>query len=334
MKILLKQKILAGDIGGTKTHLALYELSDAKLEKIVQKEYACAEFSSFELLILAFLEERRSLQIDRVCLGVAGPIIDGNCMTTNLPWKIESSALAKLLKTSRVRLLNDLEATAYGMLFLKESEFYELNPHAKKREGNCAVIAAGTGLGEAMLFFDGKAYHPIGCEGGHCDFAPTNSLEDRLLVWMRKRYPQHVSYERILSGAGIYRLYEFLKEEEFAPEPESMLHLSPMDDKNAKVTESALQDKDPLCIEVMRLFAKIYGAETGNLALKNISLGGVYIGGGIAPKILPFLTDGFFFNAFIKKGRFRSLLQDMQLKISLNEQTALLGALHYAVDKF
>lgn len=328
-----KEIVLAGDIGGTKTHLALYELCNAKLEMISQKEYACAEFPSFELIISAFLEERTSLNIDAVCLGVAGPIIDGNCRTTNLPWEINSSALSKALGTPKVRLLNDLEATAYGMLYLQESEFYELNPDAKKREGHCAVIAAGTGLGEAMLFFDGREYHPIGCEGGHSDFAPTTPQQDALLTWMRKRYPEHVSYERILSGAGIYALYEFLKEEGFAAEPEAMLHLSSTDDKNAKVTECALKSQDPLCIEVMRLFAQIYGAEAGNLALKSMSLGGVYIGGGIAPKILPFLLDGNFLDAFMSKGRFKELLQGMRVKISLNQQTALIGAAHYAADK-
>jgi len=331
--MLPKKIVLAGDIGGTKTHLALYELSDAKLEKISQKEYACAEFSSFELVIASFLQESATIKIDALCLGVAGPIIDGNCRTTNLPWEIRSSELSKALGTPKVRLLNDLEATAYGMLYLQESEFYELNPEAKNREGNRAVIAAGTGLGEAMLFFDASEYHPIGCEGGHSDFAPTTSQQDALLLWMRKRYPGHVSYERVLSGAGIYTLYEFLKEEGFAPEPEAMLHLSSGDDKNAKVTECALKEQDPLCLEVMRLFAQIYGAEAGNLALKSMSLGGVYIGGGIAPKILPFLLDGTFLNAFMQKGRFKELLQGMRVKVSLNQQTALIGAAHYAADK-
>jgi glucokinase len=184
-----------------------------------------------------------------------------------------------------------------------------------------------------MLFYDGSEYHPIGSEGGHCDFAPMNSLQDELLVWMRKRYTEHVSVERLISGVGLYTIYEFLKERGFASECEAMLFLKEEDDKNAMVTQCALEERDPLCLKSMQLFVEIYGAEAGNLALKSLSLGGVYIGGGIAPKILPFLVDGTFLEAFISKGRFKEMLASMQIKVSINQETALLGAAHFANDK-
>jgi glucokinase len=200
-------------------------------------------------------------------------------------------------------------------------------------DGNRAVIAAGTGLGEAMLYYDGTAYHPIGSEGGHSDFAPLTPQQDALLQWMRNRYPGHVSFERILSGPGIYTLYEFLVESDFSAEPNSMLNIPEGKDRSVMVSECALKEHNPLCMEALRLFAEIYGAEAGNLALKTMSLGGVYVGGGIAPKILPVLSNNHFMNGFLSKGRFNEMLQAMQVKISLNTETALLGAAHFAYDR-
>ena len=326
--------ILAGDIGGTKTNLALYELVDGTLSILMQHQFVSAEFSSLIDVIIAFEKKMTSkLNVDSACFGIAGPVIDGRCRTTNLPWDITSSALSQHLGKDNVRLLNDLESTAYGMLYLREDEFLDLNPTSKSVDGNRAVIAAGTGLGEAMLFYDGAAYHPVGSEGGHCDFAPLTKQQDELLEWMRGRYPEHVSFERILSGPGIYALYEFLSESSFALQPSTMINLEMGMDKSAMVSRCALVDKDPLCMEVLRLFVEIYGAEAGNLALKSMSLGGVYIGGGIAPKILPMMKDGSFMNSFIKKGRFEELLRGMDVKIALNQETALLGAAYFARDK-
>ena len=325
--------ILAGDIGGTKTNLALYKYNDGALELQTQHQFVSQNYQSFTDVIQEFISSYSVKDIEAVCLGIAGPIINGICKTTNLPWVIDSKVLQKVCSTSKVRLLNDLEATAYGMLYLNEDEFVDINPSAQKTQGNKAVIAAGTGLGEAILFYDGQNYHPIGSEGGHCDFAPLNSLQDELLVWMRKRHPEHISVERLVSGIGIYTIYEFLKERNFKEESEMMIEISKANDKNAMVTQCALKN-DPLCLETMKVFVEIYGAEAGNLALKSLSLGGVYIGGGIAPKILPFLSDGTFLKAFAAKGRFKETLMNMQVKISLNQDTALLGAVHFAVDKF
>jgi glucokinase len=325
--------ILAVDIGGTKTILALFEVVDNVLSLQKQHQYVSQSFTSFSDILVDFKSRFITSKIDAACFGVAGPIIDGNCKTTNLPWGINAKELKKQLNTTKVRLLNDLEATAYGMLYLNEDEFVELNPSAVAQNGNRAVIAAGTGLGEAQLFWDGEGYHPIGSEGGHSDFAPTTPQQDSLLAWLRSHYPDHVSYERVLSGPGITSVYDFLVHSDFTNEPEGMKHLSADSDRSAMISHCALEEKDLLCRETLRLFVEIYGAEAGNLALKSMSLGGVYIGGGIAPKILPFIRNGEFMEAFLKKGRFETLLRTIPIKISLNSETALLGAAHYAVDR-
>lgn len=324
--------ILSGDIGGTKTNLALFEMQENRLIMQVKKQFSSRAFSSLNEVISAFKEYTSLENIDAACFGIAGPVIKGRCFTTNLPWEVTTADLQMHLGINKVRLMNDLEATAYGMLYLPEDEFVELNPKGRAVDGNRAVIAAGTGLGEAMLYYDGNRYHPIGSEGGHCDFAPSTTQQDALLVWMRNYYPGHVSYERILSGSGIYALYEFLHESRFAAQPASMMQIPEGEDRSAMVSKCALEEHDPLCLEALRLFAEIYGAEAGNLALKSMSLGGVYIGGGIAPKILQVLSNHFM-NGFTSKGRFEEMLSGMKVKISLNPETALLGAAHFAWDK-
>jgi len=321
--------ILAGDIGGTKTNLALFSMRGKELEIQEKHQFVSQNFTSLEDVIKEFLDITNTKKVTKACFGIAGPIINGDCHTTNLPWDITTSNLQTLLSTQEVVLLNDLEATAYGMLYLKDDEFISLNPNGRKVEGNRAVIAAGTGLGEAMLFYDGAHYHPIGSEGGHSDFASVSQEQDKLLQWMRKRYHSHVSFERILSGPGIYTLYEFLLDNDFAPQPTAMIQLKSTEDKSAMISKLALEDKNPLCVKTLELFCEIYAAEAGNLALKSMALGGVYIGGGIAPKILPFMTNGNFMNHFANKGRFEELLRGMEVKISLNDETALLGAAYY-----
>ncbi len=325
--------ILAGDIGGTKTNLALFEHKDKRLNVIAQHQFSSREFSDLNEVIMLFRQKTSLPSVDAACFGIAGPVIDGRCRTTNLPWDITTSDLQEHLGIQKVRLLNDLEATAYGMLYVPEDEFVDLNPKGRQMDGNRAVIAAGTGLGEAMLYYDGSVYHPIGSEGGHSDFAPLTPQQDALLKWMRNRYPGHVSFERILSGPGIYTLYEFLVENDFSAQPASMLNIPEGKDRSAMVSECALKEHNPLCMEALRLFAEIYGAEAGNLALKSMSLGGVYIGGGIAPKILQILANNHFMNGFLSKGRFNEMLQAMQVKVSLNPETALLGAAYYAHDR-
>ncbi len=324
--------ILAGDIGGTKTNLALYEQSEAGLELQIQWQFASREFDTLIDVIAAFENEVGSGTVEAACFGIAGPVIEGRCRTTNLPWDVTEAALAAHLGGARVRLLNDLEATAYGMLYLEADALKELNPTARQIRANRAVIAAGTGLGEAMLYWDGSRYHPSGSEGGHCDFAPQSPQQDELLRWLRHRHPLHVSIERILSGPGIATLYDFLFESGFASQPPYMLQLAQGSDRSAAISRCALEDHDPLCRETLRLFAEIYGAEAGNLALKTMALGGVYIGGGIAPKIAPFV-EAHFLEAFVSKGRFEEMLRAVPIRLSLDDKTALLGAARFAFDQ-
>ncbi|WP_457743750.1 glucokinase [Sulfurimonas sp.] len=321
--------ILAGDIGGTKINLALFSLKNKTLNLKFKHQFLSRDFKNFNDVIINFLALTSVKDITKASFAIAGPIINQTCKTTNLPWEISAKELQDEFNIQKVILLNDLEATAFGMLHLKENEFVNLNPNAVKTDANRGVIAAGTGLGEAMLYFDGLHYFPSASEGGHSDFAPNNEQQDKLLVWLRKRFSAHVSYERILSGLGIFTLYEFLVESNYAPQPNKITQAKEDEDKSALISQCAMQDNDKLCCETLRLFCEIYGAEAGNLALKTLSLGGIFIGGGIAPKILPFMQDGTFMNAFINKGRFKKLLQNMEVKISLNDETALLGAAHF-----
>jgi glucokinase len=225
--------------------------------------------------------------------------------------------------------MNDLEAMGLGMLYLPEQELAELNPHAEIQAGNIAVIAAGTGLGEAILYWDGTKHYPMATEGGHSDFAAQNGRQDQLLAYLRKIYPDHVSWERILSGIGFSHLYDFLCDQDFAPPcPDVPGHQSGID-RNAVISRLGVAGEDALCAEAVRVFVELYGAETGNLALKSLATGGIFIGGGIAPKILPAMQDGKFMDAFKAKGRFLPLLDKISVRLSLNPRTPLIGAIHY-----
>ena len=322
--------ILAGDIGGTKTVLALIDQqADGSLTTLQEQTFASGEFQTFDEILDLFLGE--GLAVDSACFGIAGPVIEQRCQTTNLPWLLDGERLKIRLGTGRVKLLNDLEAMAVGMLHLQEHDFVELNPDAEAQTGNIAVIAAGTGLGEAILHWDGQTHSPIATEGGHCDFAPQNSQQDRLAAYLRRLYPGHVSWERILSGPGFGHLYDFLAESGFAPPCPAVPAAagSPGMDRNALISRLGLDGEDPLCREAVRLFAEIYGAEAGNLALKAFATGGVFIGGGIGPKIRPMLESGGFIQSFTAKGRFQALLSRVSVKLALNPRTPLLGAMHY-----
>lgn len=323
--------ILAGDIGGTKTVLALYSIRENVPVIETSVRYASADYPDFSMIVTDFMSKHPDARISAVVLGIAGPVVGGVCRTTNLPWEISEPELTAWFGVPRAKLLNDLEATAYGMLYLDESEFVDLNPGAEAAVGNRAVIAAGTGLGEAMLYRDEHGYRPVGSEGGHADFAPTDPLQSRLLSRLWQRHPDHVSVERVLSGPGIYTLYEFLREEGAAPEAAFMRALPADADRSAAVSRGALEADDPLCVKTLELFAAIYGAEAGNLALKTMAVGGVYVGGGVAPKILPFL-EAHFMKHFLAKGRFEPLLRAMPVRISLRQDTALIGAARYGAD--
>ncbi len=320
--------ILAGDIGGTKTVLSILTRdTNGSLTCLQEQSYPSRQYPEFNDILTAFLPA--DVSIKSACFGVAGPVVNQRCQTTNLPWLLDEEALKAKLGTSKVKLLNDLEAMALGMLYLPEQDLVELNPNAESQAGNIAVIAAGTGLGEAILYWDGSKHYPMATEGGHSDFAAQNAEQDQLSAYLRKSYPDHVSWERILSGIGFSHLYDFLYDQGFAPPcPTVPDHHSDID-RNAVISELGVTGKDALCAEAVRLFVELYGAETGNLALKSLATGGIFIGGGIGPKILSAMQDGKFIQAFKAKGRFLPLLDKISVKLSLNPRTPLIGAINY-----
>ncbi len=323
--------ILGGDIGGTKTVLGLFADTGSGLRLVEERVYASQEHGEFEEILSTFLNAQAEPYVQAACFGVAGPVIDGACAATNLPWHISEMGLAEALRTPKVKLVNDLAAMAYGVLFLDDGEFAILNTGAsQKRQGHIAVIAAGTGLGEAFLYWDGQRHYPIGTEGGHSTFAPNSEREIELLNFLRAKYGGHVSFERVLSGPGLYHIYEFLRETAAEPEPEWLAEQCRTGDPSAAISEAGLSGKDAVCATTLEMFASIYGAEAGNLALKVLATGGVVLGGGIAPKILPVLQNGSFMRGYAEKGRFSQLLGRNEVRVALNPRTPLIGAAHLA----
>jgi glucokinase len=325
--------ILAGDIGGTKTNLAFFEeVSPLKIG--VLESFPSREHGSLDEIVREFVG-RRGLSVQHACFGIAGPVKHGRTETTNLPWVVEASTLAQELGIATAWLINDLEANAYGIAALQPEDFLVLHAGAPDAEGNAAIIAAGTGLGEAGLYWDGERHHPFACEGGHADFAPTDDLETELLAWLRKQW-EHVSWERVVSGPGLHNIYTFLRDRAggpagAAPPPSSTPAPSEPPDSPAAIAQAALAGTCPLCVEALDLCVRLYGAEAGNLALKVMATGGLYVGGGIAPKIRAKMEDGTFVKAFLAKGRMRPLLEGMPVRVILNDKTALLGAARCAL---
>jgi glucokinase len=324
--------ILAGDIGGTKTVLALFEETSDGLREVRDETFASKDYKSLVDILAKFVPQPLPSSLRVACFGVAGPVVDGRCQTTNLPWILEEPALAQASGAARVKLLNDLEAAAYGMLFLRPDELCVLNAGSQRRcQGNIAVIAAGTGLGEALLYWDGKQHHPIASEGGHTDFAPRTDQEIDLLRYLRAKLGGRVSYERVLSGPGLSHIYGFLRDSGYAGEPNWLVEKLRSDDPNVVITQCGLAGEHPLCVAALEMFCSLYGAEAGNLALKGLAIGGVFIGGGIAREILPALQQGGFMRSFTDKGRFTELLQGIQVTVALNPRAPLLGAAHFAL---
>jgi glucokinase len=320
--------ILAGDVGGTKTDLGLFQQSAGVLALVREHRYATAQFNSLEAVCAEFVGTGTA--VNAACLGVPGPIIDGRAHATNIPWELSSVSLSRTLKGVPVRLLNDLTAIAYGVVHLKPAEFAVLhraeNPPA---HGNIAVLAAGTGLGESALVWEGDRYYAVASEGGHSDFAPRGAEQIELLKFLTGEFG-HVSYERVLSGPGLWNVYRFLRRESGAEEPAWLSAQIASGDPSAAVSEAALAGRDPVCVHALTMFCDIYGSEAANLALKVLALGGVYLGGGIGPKILPMLTGGAFVKGFLAKGRLNEILRRIEVRVSLNPAAGLLGAAHYA----
>lgn len=330
--------IIAGDIGGTKTNIALFETDGESLGvTVAERSFPSAAYPSLESMLEEFAVGQ-SQRPTRACFGVAGPVVDGHVETPNLAWQVSARKLSEVLGVERVGLINDLEATAYGVETLTDSQLYTLSAGdadaARQQAGHRALIAAGTGLGMAGLFWEGRHYHPIPSEGGHIDFAPRNDVEVELLRHLRKKIGGRVSYERVLSGPGLFNVYTFLRESKFADEPAWLATEIENGDPAAAVSKAALAHKSELAVKALDVFAEIYGAMAGNLALLFKPSGGLYVGGGIAPKILDKLKDGSFMRAYRDKGRLSFVVESIPVRVILDERAAVRGAARCALLNF
>ena len=324
--------IIAGDIGGTKTNVALFDVGDGQINRpLVQQSFPSARHSSLEAILIEFVETHRPGRITHACFGVAGPVIRGRVEATNLVWTVSAEKLAGALGVPTVRLINDLEATAFGIGELKPDQLHTLNEGEGERRGHRALIAAGTGLGMAGVFYDGRAYHPMPSEGGHMDFAPRNEREFEMLSYLREKIGGRVSYERVLSGMGLLNIYSFLRDRGYGEEPAWLADEIRSGDPAAAVSRAALAGTSELAVATLDIFAAVYGAMAGNLALLLKSLGGLYVGGGIAPKIMPKLTDGTFMRNYGDKGRMSALVNSIPVRVILDDKTALYGAARCAL---
>ena len=324
--------LLAGDIGGTKTDLALFSPEGGPRLPLAQREYRSSGYPSLSAMVGAFLAQV-TLPVDRACFAVAGPVIGGTAKVTNLPWILDEAALARELNLSGVHLVNDLEALARAIPVLQPADLHVLNEGEPVAGGARAVIAPGTGLGEAFLTWDGSRFFAHASEGGHADFAPTDDCQVGLLQYLLRRY-DHVSYEHVCSGIGIPNLYNYLRDSGYAPESLEMAHGLPRGgDPPQLIAEAALHPSAPdaLCVATLNLFLAILGAESGNLALKVLATGGIYLGGGIPTHIVPALGNGRFMAAFTRKGRFAELLQHVPVQVIVRPAT-LIGAASYGLE--
>jgi glucokinase len=324
------RSVLAGDIGGTKTLLALCEVApDGGLRIVREASFPSGNYRGLEPIVAEFLAAAPAAPIAAAAFGIAGPVVGGLVEVTNLGWHVAADALAAALGGARVRLMNDLESTAYGALFAAGDQRLTLRA-GEVRTGNRAVIAAGTGLGQGILVWDGSRHHPCPTEGGHVDFGPRDAREDALCDYIRRRFGR-ASYESVCSGPGLHHIFEFLVE---AGRPVAAdVHVRMQrEDPSAVIGELALARGCPTCAEAVEMFIAIYGAQAGNLALAGMAVGGLYVGGGIVTKLLPLITAGGFVEAFLAKQPHRDLLERVPLHVLLDPKTSLLGAAHAAAD--
>ena len=316
--------ILAGDIGGTNARLAYFQPQNGNLRIVSERVFPSREHGGLGDIVAEFLKETGT-RPDVACFGIAGPVRNGRVETSNLPWVVEQSRLAKQIHLPATLLINDLEASAWGIEALAANDLVTLNRVRGTAVGNQAVIAPGTGLGEAGLFWDGNRHHVFACEGGHTDFAPQGDLQIALLRFLQARFG-HVSYERILSGPGLVNVYEFLLENRCAKETPELAEARTHGDEAAVISRAALQGTDPLAEKALDLWISVYGAEASNLALKTMASGGLFLGGGISPKILSKLQGPLFMQAFVDKGRMRPLAESFPVQVITNDKAGLLGA--------
>ncbi len=322
--------LLAGDIGGTKTALALYAVEHGPRQPLTQATFPSQNYASLESIVREFLADR-AVRVTRASFGVAGPVDNGRAQVTNLPWIVEAQALSAVLEAPVV-LLNDLAAIAHAIPYLKDADLETLNAGQVDPHGALAIVAPGTGLGEAFLVWDGQRYRPFPSEGGHADFSPTTPLQVELLIYLQARF-DHVSYERVCSGKGLPNLYAFLKDTDRYSEPK-WLHddLARAADLTPVIVQAALDQRAEISVATMDLFVSILGSEAGNLALKVLATGGLYLGGGIPPRILSLLTPAAFLSAFTRKGRFADVLARVPIHVIRQPQVALFGAACHGLE--
>lgn len=330
--------ILAGDVGGTKVHLALYNFVGGKLSPVRDEKFPAPEFACLDDVVNEFLSPEKGGQPDvrdqivASCFGVPGPVRDGRLKLTNLPWTLDARDLQKSLSIQHIFLINDLEANGYGIPEVAQDRIFTLHSGDASSVGHRGLIAAGTGLGECLLIWDPilRRHLPIPSEGGHCDFAARNDTEIALLQHLRRTLNGRVSTERVVSGLGIQNVYAFLRDDQKMEEPVWLRDRMKAEDPNAVIGSCADDGSSEICVRTIEIVTAAYGAEAGNVALKLLALGGVYLGGGIAPKILKFLSGGKFMDAFLDKGRLSLMLQTIPVRVILDDTCALLGAAAYA----
>jgi glucokinase len=325
-----REIVLAGDIGGTKTRIGVFEVGPDGLRVIEERSFASADYDGLDAIVARFFKGR-NVTCAAACFGLAGPVTGRRVGITNLPWVVDADALEVATGIPSVVLINDLEATAWGVIAMGDDALVTLNRGRPGARGNGAVIAAGTGLGEAGIFWDGQVMRPFGCEGGHASFSPTDQLTDRLLCFLRERYGA-VSWERVLSGPGLADLYRFMLGEAGRPEPDWFVEAVRLGDPTPAISSAGLNGTCDVCARTLDVFVRLYGEEAGNLALKLMATGGVWVGGGIAPKILPRIEGGAFLEGFFAKGRMRPLLESIPIHVVLDDRAALLGAARRAAS--
>ena len=328
--------ILAGDVGGTKVHLALYRFEQAALQHVRDQKFSAPQYPDLQSIVREFLAvdgaqgPQNSDTIDAACFGVPGPVRKNVIRLTNLPWTLDSRQLARDLDIEHLFLINDLEANGYGINELSADQVFILSEGDSSQVGNRGLIAAGTGLGEGMMIWNGKSHIPMASEGGHTDFAPRNALEMELLQHLRAGLNGHVSWERVCSGIGLKNIYAFLRDVKKMEESSALRQRMQEEDPNSVIGELGESGENELCAKTLNIFVSVYGAEAGNLALKILAHGGIYVGGGIAPKVLKTMQSGAFMDAFCDKGRMHDLVANMPVRIILESRAALMGAAAYA----
>lgn len=335
--------LLTGDIGGTKTILRGVRTSDSSMQTLYEKRYSSHDFADLVPMVQQFLAEASAVVGEDVvpqkaCFAIAGPVVNNTVKLTNLTWSLDAQRLEEQLNIPRISLINDFAAVGYGILGLGEKDLYTLQPGKPESTAPIAVIGAGTGLGQGFLVHQGDNYQVFGSEGGHSDFAPRAELDFQLLKYLLDKHGiQRVSVERVVSGQGIVAIYEFLRDRQITPESPSIASVvkaweqqagrtEKTVDPAAAISKAAIEKRDRLSEQTMQIFIEAYGAEAGNLALKLLPYGGLYVAGGIAAKNLPLMQEGSFLRSFTSKGRMRSVLENVPVHIVLNEQVGLIGA--------